>query len=267
MNWSGETGKRVEPAQVRTRLISLFDAGMPASLRCFAVLDGSASGLILADDPAAPTWGAVWEAGSGTLYLGGGLDGPLVHRLIAELRTRGDVLVGFWDTDDQAMLLPPDPDYDGQTLEFVARTASGLDDHAQAIPAGCELCRLDRDLLERCASGKYYAAVFGSPGRALEHGLGLCLVRDDEILCEAFAGPAARGQIEISTTTPERYRGRGYATTTCAHLVRGCEARGLATYWNCAKQNAASASVARKLGYRGEREYRLVAWFRSPNDS
>ena len=49
---------------------------------------------------------------------------------------------------------------------------------------------------------------------------------------------------------------------TCAHLIRDCEARGYQTYWNCARQNLASAAVARKLGYRTEKEYRLLAWFK-----
>jgi RimJ/RimL family protein N-acetyltransferase len=39
---------------------------------------------------------------------------------------------------------------------------------------------------------------------------------------------------------------------------------GQQTWWNCAKQNVASAALARKLGYRTEREYRVLAWFNKP---
>jgi RimJ/RimL family protein N-acetyltransferase len=87
-------------------------------------------------------------------------------------------------------------------------------------------------------------------------------MKGSQILSEAYAGPSAIGLIEIGTTTHERYRGRGYATLTCAHLVEACEALGFQTYWNCAKHNLASAAIARKLGYCVEREYKLVAWFK-----
>jgi RimJ/RimL family protein N-acetyltransferase len=66
----------------------------------------------------------------------------------------------------------------------------------------------------------------------------------------------------VGVMTHELYQGRGYATLTCAHLLQACEALGYQTYWNCAKQNRASAALARKLGYRVEREYKLVAWFK-----
>jgi RimJ/RimL family protein N-acetyltransferase len=38
------------------------------------------------------------------------------------------------------------------------------------------------------------------------------------------------------------------------------ELLGYQTYWNCAKGNVASATLARKLGYHTEKEYRLLAW-------
>ena len=107
------------------------------------------------------------------------------------------------------------------------------------------------------------AAVFGSAERALEKGVGLCLMRGEEVLCEAFAGPAARGLIEISTTTGAPYRERGHATLACSRLIRSCEGLGYRTYWNRAAQSHACAAVARKLGYGNGRAYRLVAGFRS----
>jgi len=79
-----------------------------------------------------------------------------------------------------------------------------------------------------------------------------------------FATDAALGMIEIGTITGEAYRGRGYAALTCAQLIRECEARGYRTYWNCAKDNQASAGLARRLGYQTEQEFRYVVW--SPPD-
>jgi RimJ/RimL family protein N-acetyltransferase len=48
----------------------------------------------------------------------------------------------------------------------------------------------------------------------------------------------------------------------CAQLIQECEEQGLRTYWNCDAQNPASAALARKLGYRHQKEYMLVAWLR-----
>jgi len=44
--------------------------------------------------------------------------------------------------------------------------------------------------------------------------------------------------------------------------VQACEHKGLSTYWNTAKQNLPSAAIARRLGYRVEGEYNLLAWFK-----
>jgi RimJ/RimL family protein N-acetyltransferase len=94
----------------------------------------------------------------------------------------------------------------------------------------------------------------------LEKGFGFCLVKEQELLSEAFAGDAALGLIEIGTITGEPYRRRGYATVCCAQLIRECEARGYRTYWNCAKDNLASAGLARRMGYQTEKEFRFVVW-------
>jgi RimJ/RimL family protein N-acetyltransferase len=98
----------------------------------------------------------------------------------------------------------------------------------------------------------------------LEQGFGYCLVSDQELLSEAFAADAALGMIEIGTITGEAYRRRGYAALTCAQLIRECEARGYRTYWNCAKDNQASAGLARRLGHQGEKAFRYVVY--SPPD-
>ena len=239
----------------------LFDAGEPVSLRCFAVLEGNAAGRILTDDPANPAWGIVQEACFGSIYLGGALDAALLGEIIGELRREGEVLIGLRNGDARWNLLSPEPDYQGTVLEFTERpVGEGLDDLLDAVPPGCELRRVDRELFQRCAERDITVAIFGSAETALEKGFGLCLMRGDTILCDAFAGPTALGMIELGVTTQERYRERGYATITCAHLVHLCEQMGYATYWNCARHNKASAAVARKLGYRMEKEYRLWAW-------
>lgn len=254
-------------SQVTPALRALFDPGDPASLRCFAVLNGDGAGRIWCDDPARPGWGVVQEAGFGSLYLGGNLEASLLNQFINDLIKETNMLLGLWVGDPRFDLCPP-AQYDGSVLDFTGRQDS---EQFQAllsqVPADCRFCRTDRRLLERSLDRDQNLAIFGSIENALEKGLGLCLLRDGEILSEAFAGPGVDGMIEVGVVTAEAHRGRGYATLTCARLIAACEALGYQTYWNCAKDNLASAALARRLGYRCEREYRLLGWFQEEGEN
>jgi RimJ/RimL family protein N-acetyltransferase len=128
------------------------------------------------------------------------------------------------------------------------------------MPEGCELRRVDAELMGRMSDHAAMVTAYGSEAAALGKGLGFCLMRGDDILSQTFTGPPSDGTIELGVETDEAHRGRGYATVTCAHLIRACEDMGLATFWNAAAQNAASIALARKLGYRRERPHRVLAW-------
>lgn len=246
-------------------LAALFDPDGPSRFRCFAVLDGLEPGKILTDDPLHPTWGIVWEAGDGTLYAGGKLSASILRDAVSTLRREGDVLIGFWEGDAVRRILPPDPQYSGTVLEFLDRPGDGLGLEAwlAPLPAGYELLPMTRELLAECVWYDDTLRRHGSAERFLETGLGMCLLHNGLIVSEAYAGPRVLGTRELGAITREGYRGRGFATITCAQLVAACERLGDATYWNCASTNLPSAAVARKLGYQVEREYQLVAWFRS----
>jgi hypothetical protein len=255
---------QILPNQVTPRLRALFDPRMPAGFRCFAVLEGGVAGRVLTDDPAEPTWGVVQEGAFGTVYPAGAIDAPTWRELIADLRRDSDVLVGLWPEDGRIDQLPAARDYDGFTLDFTDRPiGEGLDAYLRQLPDGCDMRTLDRELFERSQDRDFYSGLYGSAERALENIQARFLMRGDEICCEAYAYFAALGTIEIATSTSEPYRGRGYATIACAHLIQACEQLGYRTYWNCASQNHASAALARKLGYRKQREYRLLAWFKT----
>jgi L-amino acid N-acyltransferase YncA len=254
-------GTMLIPAhQVSPSLRALFDEGQPVAIRCFAVLDGSIRGQIWTDDLAHPTWGAVQEAPWGTLFLGGRPPASLVHSLIEDLRQDQGVALALWPDHPYNQLLPPAPDFDGWELEFTDRPLGTDPAPDLTVPENCELRPIDATWFERCRYRDACTAYFGSAERALEQGFGFCLVQDEELLSEAFAADAALGMIELGTFTGEGYRRRGYAAVTCAQLIRECEARGYRTYWNCAKENQASAGLARSLGYQTEREFRFVVW-------
>lgn len=256
----------IDTHQVTPALAALFNSQDMQVVRCHAVLAGRMKGSILADDAAAPAWAAVWEQAEGTLFLTGALERNRVARLIASLRMEGDVLVGLLPDDPRIPLLPAGNDYDGWTLEFFDR-AGDLHDFVSHVPAGCELHRIDHALAHRSEGLAGWCAHFGGIDAFLQHNIGYCLLKDGMIVSEATAGPAANGLFEMGVSTHPDHRGNGYATLVCAATVATCEAAGHTTYWNCAKQNAASAAIARKLGYQTLREYRLLAWSALTNKS
>jgi hypothetical protein len=251
--------------QVTPLLVALFDFDMPAALRCCAVLAGLDRGLIYTDDLAQPTWGAVWEAGDGTLYLGGRPDAATVHRLVATLRHAGDVLYGLRPGDPWVDLLPPAPDYSGRVLEFDTRPqdGAGLEQFLAQMPKGYLLIRPDRMWLERGLWAEDTIRYHGTADAFLAKGRALFLLYGDVVVCEAYAGACVQGVRELGAITAETQRGRGLATLTVAHLIHACEQAGERTYWNCAAGNLASAALARKLGYTRERAYQLFGWYSS----
>jgi len=250
---------QVDLNQITPALRGLFNPADSASLRCFAVLDGHAAGCIFTDFPDPPNWGVVQEAAFGSFYLDGDIKQTTLHQLITHLRQDREVLIGLWPDDPRWSFLPSAPDYSGYTLEFTDRDD---DQSLPAVPMGFELRHLDQTLIKEALGRNLLIHMYGSMQAALKWGYGLCLTRNGEILCETFAGPAANGVIEIGVETHPHHMRKGYGLITCAHLIHEMEQQGYRTYWNCAKQNQASISLAHRLGYRNEKEYRLLAWFK-----
>jgi len=254
---------QVPPSQVTPQLRELFGPNVPASLRCFSVLDSHSEGQVWVDTLPSPSWGIVREAAFGSLYFGGAPDAAIISDMIASLKNQGDVLIGLWPEDDLLQMLPPNPEYVGSVLEFGNHLfGDSLSNLLGPIPVGCQLRRLDRGLFQHSMMANYFTGVYGSIEKTLKRGMGLCLVRGEEILSEGSAGPSANGIIEIGVETSEQRQRCGYAALVCAHLIKECEEQGFVTYWNCDTQNAASIALARKLGYPTEKEYKLTAWFR-----
>jgi GNAT superfamily N-acetyltransferase len=258
--------EEIQSTEVTPALRALFDANGPAALRCFALLDGKTAGRILTDDARDPSWAAAWEAyEDGTTFLGGRLDAGVVSEVVENLRSKGDVLIGFWPGDPAAALLPDEAEYDGWVLEWTGRDPRvTLEPYRRHLPPGWQIRPVDGGLLLRTAWGEGIIQQFGSVEGYLGFGLGYCLMDGDIIVSEAWVGPISGGVREISVETHEPYRRKGYGAIVCAHAIQVCEAAGYQTYWNTARQNVASAGLARKLGYGEPKEYRLLAWFRQP---
>lgn len=249
------------PDAVSPALRALFDPDQPTLPRALSVLAGITRGQILADDPARPSWAAVWEATYGTLYLGGRQTAPLVAELVTHFRQRGAVGLGCWPDGPLADMLPPEPQYDGRTRYFPTRSpAVALAPLRDAIPSGYTLAPRDAQLFAHSFDAADTLASFGSLAQALRYTRGVMVLHDGAVVCEAATGAAIGGRIEVGVTTHAQHRGRGLATAACATLIAACESEGLAPWWDCAAQNDASVRLARRLGFGAGREYRYLEW-------
>lgn len=257
---------RINANEVTPTIRGLFRQDEPQARRCFAVLDGTIDrGKIIVDNVAKPSWAVVQEADDGTVYFGGELDTAVIHNTITHLRNDGFVLVGMWPDDPRLTLLPLDPDYDGRVLEFYGRSrGEELTQFLDPLPDGYDLRRLDRELILRTEWGPGDVQAAGGLDNWEKRCFGYCLLKGDDIFAEAMVGLPAVGLYEPGVFTRQAQRGKGYGTIVSAKLVQEIEAMGGQTYWNCAKQNVASAAIARKLGYQIEKEYHCLGWEQLP---
>jgi RimJ/RimL family protein N-acetyltransferase len=147
-----------------------------------------------------------------------------------------------------------------QRLEFYGCASRGqvLADWRRRLPAGFEIRAIDRRLLARCEWRSEMEFYCGSLDNFLANGIGLCLMRGEDIIAEAYASSLGGGRAEIGAVTRAAYRGKGYAPIACAYLIKACEERGCQPNWSCDIDNEASIRVARKLEFRQQRAYQIL---------
>ncbi|HMN30390.1 MAG TPA: GNAT family N-acetyltransferase [Caldilineaceae bacterium] len=179
-------------------------------------------------------------------FCGGAPDQLWLDQAVAELCQSQELYLS-WPPPVADFLHPPGPaDAAIDIFEFYDRHSTP----APPLPNDHQLCAIDADLLTRCLWGRAMIQGFGSTDNFLRYGIGLCLMKNEEICCEAYATFLGAGKFEIGAITHEQYRQHGYAYLTCQYLIQQCETRGYPTYWSCYQTNVASVATARKLGYR-----------------
>jgi RimJ/RimL family protein N-acetyltransferase len=254
---------QMTPDLVSNELRCMFHPSMPTGIRALAVLAGGNAGKIFTDDPAQPRWGFVWEADDGTLYRGGEYSDAILHEAVNLLRQDGIVALGFRDGDTDVDRFPPTPDAGAECLEFDRPCGSSdLSPYLRSLPDDYSVKRMDRALLERSPRLEENINRYGNIENFLGKGIAVCILHEDEIVCEALADMDILGTREIGIRTQDAYRRQGLATIACAHLIQLCEEAGSHTYWDCVKFNAGSVALAHKLGFQSERSYKLLAWFK-----
>jgi hypothetical protein len=249
------------PAALAERLIA---DEAPTRPRALAVIDGVLAGRIWTDDAADPAWAVVIETGDGTVYAGGAIDSAILAAVLQDVVTAsGDLIVGFSGPDDPLRaIVPADPYHRGEAIDFTDRVPPP--DEAEAVdrpaPDGLRLVELDEALLPRTEWYEDTLHSYGSAERWTRNGIGRCLLAGREVTAQAMAGPRVRGLMEMGVATRGPYRRRGYGTLVSQLVARACEDGGDRVWWNTSAENAPSQAIARRLGYRHERRYDLVAY-------
>jgi RimJ/RimL family protein N-acetyltransferase len=247
--------------EVTPEILYLFDLSKPTMPRAYNILEGITQGQIVVDNLTRPHWAVVREAVYGTLYFGGQVTSSLLASIFNHFLQFGGIGIGCWLDDPLNTLLPTNPDYDGFTLYFRERSPEiCLESFIQQLPSGYALVSRDEQLFKQSFDYDSTLMSFGSIENIIRYTLGVAIVRENLLLCEAATGAPTQGLIEVGVTTNENFRQKGFATIACAKLIEMCESQGFSTWWDCAKQNTPSVRLAKKLGYHNEKEYRYVWW-------
>jgi RimJ/RimL family protein N-acetyltransferase len=241
----------------------LIRADAPTRMRAVAVLDGTLVGRAWVDDPTRPRGVLVIEDADGTTYAGGDLTRDAVAATLAGVPTRsGDLIFGFAGPDDPLHdLVPGEPYWRGEAIDLVDRVPPADEETLlrRELEDGAQLVRLDAATLPMTEWYEDTIHAAGSLERWLEAGIGYGVLREGELLAEATAGPRCRGWLELGVITREAHRGHGYGTLVSCAVARACEAGGDRVWWNANADNAPSLAIARRIGFRTERRYELVA--------
>jgi RimJ/RimL family protein N-acetyltransferase len=241
-------------------LQELFDPNQPNSSALWAVLLGNYSGKAVVDNVQIPSQ-CVLRTDAQLTYFSNQTSQAFLDEAIAHFRESGSIWL-VWP--HSTSLHPPENKSRNilDRLEFY-----GFDPQSEILaklrrrlPVGYDIRMIDNQLLERCEWRAEIEFFAGSMSNFLLHGIGLCMMKDDEIIVEAYAFSLGKPWAEIGAITHKEYWGQGYAPIACAYLIEVCEERGYQAYWSCDTDNPASIRVAQKLGFLQENAYRVFEY-------
>lgn len=252
-------------------------AGLEHCIPVWAVLEGSSPGRVLVDSASEPRLGIIWGAW-GYYYLGGQ---PVEVESAREIRTLldKDLVPASVALGERGLVLYPAP---GDCEVLAGEVLSGRSplqifrrhfrfnpDQFRISPAWqaqsrteTVLHRIDAALLDRPGQALVgeLEATWGSKVSFLQHGLGFCLLSQDELASACYAVFVAGGRAEVSVFTAEVFRRQGLATRVSAAFIDSCLELGLVPNWECFWDNTASDALARKLGYEQAVDYPVFYW-------
>lgn len=236
----------------------LFDPAMPNSTVLFSTLEQRTPGRVFVDDPDMPQRAVVVADYRRWTFLGGTFDQSSLDHDLVLLQSMTDFEL-IWPAWLGNHLTPPTHYIDViERIEFFDRTHSA--DKVPRLPSDSTFRFMDADLFKRCLWHDVVVSATGTTANFLANCVGICLVRGDDILCEAYGVFRGAGRQEIGTITHPVHRRQGYAVVTCEQLLRRCENQGLAAYWSCDASNTGSIKTARDLGFKTQRAYQQIKY-------
>ncbi len=125
-----------------------------------------------------------------------------------------------------------------------------------SMSAEYELKMIDEEWFNRCREMSWcrdLVAQFDTYEMYEKYGLGVILLKDDQVVSGASSYSAYKGGIEIEIDTRKDYRRKGLASICGAKLILECLDRGLYPSWDA--QNMGSVALAEKLGYHFDHAY------------
>ena len=238
----------------------LFDEHSPGKSLLFSILEGRTPAEILVDDPEDPRQ-CIIRSGVRFTFASRDVDRSFLERALAELRQSAGVAL-VCPPDRSEHWTPPDPDVVVERLGFADfdEANEGLREALARPLEGMEIREIDRERFENALWRDLLLGFSGSAESFLEHGFGLVLCREDEVLAWSYAPNRGLSTMEIGVETAEDHRGQGHATFIAAHAISQCLAQGWSVAWSCETDNPASVAIARKLGFCGERTYPVYVY-------
>lgn len=131
-----------------------------------------------------------------------------------------------------------------------------LQDIVSGLSEKYELKMIDQALYNQCKAelwSKDLVVQYETYDLYEEHGLGVAIIADGELVAGASSYSSYEGGIEVEIDTREDYRRKGLASVCGAKLILECLERGWYPSWDAA--NLWSVGLAEKLGYHFDKEY------------
>lgn len=132
--------------------------------------------------------------------------------------------------------------------------AERLDDMQTVHHDGYELLDFDTAMASQLGPQLQPHALqtYDSPDHLLQHGIGVGVVHDEQLVCAATSYAMSSSGVEIAISTHPEHRGKGLAQSASAAICLAILDRGLMPHWHAS--NPVSQRLAVRLGFKADRE-------------
>ena len=242
----------------------------------YSVIDGNHPGTIFVDQRPRPTVALVCSH-LGYYYLAGCLDNEQFCRslrrlLFEEIEGMDSFSLFFFPTywEERLNEILPDRATKGTIRAFDFNPIRfSYTNWRDKIPEGFCLKSMDERLIEKVAR-QVNPSINQTRlwmDRFISNGLGFCLLQDEEVVSICWSPLVGNGMCDISVTTAEKFRERGFATLVVSAFIDSCSAKGLIPSWHCGPENLASNALARKMEFEDKGDFRTFhCWVKSDNN-